>query len=256
MKASIRKLNAGKEGEQMVSDELLKIDKLRIITGLTYEFISAFQNSSHQIDFVLITTKNIYLIEVKSYKTILDYDFAKESWTLEYHRTGYKDRRRNGIDNPILQNRNHRLSFLSKTKIIDTNHVLAVSVVISNSDLLNGKKWKMLSKTDFLVNINHLVEFVKACDERCANLIGIDNVIQELDDLTPVDWRKHVNYCRCVNEVKKILKKNKNASFEFLQFQEKMCCKCGERMYIRHGKNSIFWGCSTYPQCTFTESIV
>ena len=60
MKASTRKIIAGKKGELEVFNILEKIDNKVLIPDLSYEFESAFQHSSHQIDHVLITLKNIY----------------------------------------------------------------------------------------------------------------------------------------------------------------------------------------------------
>ena len=33
------------------------------------------------------------------------------------------------------------------------------------------------------------------------------------------------------------------------------CPKCGKKMIVREGKHGKFYGCSGYPDCTYTENI-
>ena len=37
--------------------------------------------------------------------------------------------------------------------------------------------------------------------------------------------------------------------------EEKICEQCGARMIIKKGPYSLFWACSNYPKCKYTESM-
>lgn len=256
MKASTRKIIAGKKGELEVFNILEKIDNKVLIPDLSYEFESAFQHSSHQIDHVLITLKNIYLIEVKSYKKVLEFGYDDENWAIEYHKTGVKERKRNGIDNPVLQNRNHRISFLQKINRIPINHILAISVVLSETDITHGKKWRMITETDFLVKPEYLQEFIEKYEDESQEIIDLETIVREIYCLQNISQYNHIKYCEQIKKVKKYLKTRKDLDFNQLQFQKKTC-NCGSKMYIRCGNNlnSVFWGCSSYPKCNNIEKI-
>lgn len=35
--------------------------------------------------------------------------------------------------------------------------------------------------------------------------------------------------------------------------EEKRCPKCGGRLVLKNGYRGRFWGCSNYPECTYSE---
>lgn len=257
--AAAKKQIAGKNGEKEIFAELQKDRDKILIPDYLYAFDSAFAHSSHQIDHVVITDRYIYLVEVKSYRKILDYGFDRDTWTLEYHKTGTDDRRRNGIDNPVRQNRNHRSIFKQLVPFVPAAQILAVSVVLSETDLTDGRRWHKITDTDFIVRPDCLRDFIAACDARCSRIIEREEVARTLYAvMLPAGSKwQHIRYCGAISAAKKIIKNNKNyPSLEDIQFAAQTCPVCGSKMYVRNGGSRLFWGCSSYPECKTTVRIL
>lgn len=66
----------------------------------------------------------------------------------------------------------------------------------------------------------------------------------------------------CINEDKmrvaqeqmKIAEK-RDQKLRELMMEDRKCPQCGNGLRIRNGKNGVFWGCSHYPECRYTEGI-
>ena len=91
---------------------------------------------------------------------------------------------------------------------------------------------------------------------RTRRLIQVGALIEKYCDVTFTD---EIDLEAWVAENAKILKEHKkpviNVPQEPPAETEKICPRCGSPMRKKNGQYGEFWGCSSHPNCSHTESI-
>ena len=90
--------------------------------------------------------------------------------------------------------------------------------------------------------------------------------IVDLEDLTENHWQedrflgqlKYELVKRKSKRAKKLLERIRGRlsdGIEELRRQDRFCEECGDVMEVKHGKHGMFWGCSGYPDCSYTVKV-
>ncbi|MDO4593914.1 MAG: type I DNA topoisomerase [Tissierellia bacterium] len=115
---------------------------------------------------------------------------------------------------------------------------------------------RQLSPTELGFTVNDFLE------ENFADIINVDftaSMESRLDDIAEnqVKWKEVVS--SFYKEFKKDINKAKKDSTDYkvkTELLDEKCPKCGHNLAIKHGRNGKFVGCSNFPNCDFTKSIV
>ena len=99
-------------------------------------------------------------------------------------------------------------------------------------------------------------EKAKERKARTRRLIQVGALIEKYCDVT---FTSEIDLEAWVAENTKILKEHKkpviNVPQEPPAETEKICPRCGSPMRKKNGQYGEFWGCSSHPNCSHTESI-
>ncbi len=76
--------------------------------------------------------------------------------------------------------------------------------------------------------------------------------IRYLEGVLDIEILKHADD-KFDRKIKKIFKKIEE-KFKKVEETEKVCPKCGSKLVVREGKRGLFYGCSNFPQCKYTEN--
>lgn len=94
----------GQEGELMVADILAEINGFhRVINNIIIEH----ENTSTQIDHILINTNGIFCIETKNWAGRISGKENYDLWYQWYDKTPYNSEPDNKLENPLKQNKHH-----------------------------------------------------------------------------------------------------------------------------------------------------
>ena len=265
IKASTIKATAGEKAEIEIREILSNaFPNEGILTNRIYGFDSSILHSSHEHDINLITSKHVYIIEVKSYKKITKHPI-NGSWSVEFHKTGTKERNRNGVKNSIMQNHSHKLKLeeLLHNAILP-EQLVAISVVITEDDggLYNdfsNSSYQLNNPNEYLIDKDNLVNFILQKEKEPIQEINKYAIYETLDNISKTDTtptpEQHIRYNHTLDSIIKAASKNtyySNWSEHLSKTHECTCCH--SRMFMKSNGNSIFWGCSKYPACKHTDA--
>jgi len=214
-------------GEFWVKQELKKLPKDKYI--VLNDIMVNQNNSTHQIDHLIISQFGIFVIEMKNYYGLILGDEHRDKWIQ------YLGKKKCYFLNPIHQNYGHVKS-LEELLNIDNKYFIPI-VCFSNQ-----AKLKIEAK-DNVVPLNYLVSTIK----------GYQSIIIESD------LQEIYNRITALNIIDKAIRKNhvRNIKNRIIDDNSKIdnmiCPKCGGSLVVRNGKYGSFIGCSNYPKCKFTK---
>ena len=214
-------------GEFWVKQELKKLPKDKYI--VLNDIMVNQNNSTHQIDHLIISQFGIFVIEMKNYYGLILGDEHRDKWIQ------YLGRKKCYFLNPIHQNYGHVKS-LEELLNIDNKYFIPI-VCFSNQ-----AKLKIEAK-DNVVPLDYLVSTIK----------GYQSIIIESD------LQEIYNRIMALNIIDKAIRKNhvRNIKNRIIDDNSKIdnmiCPKCGGSLVVRNGKYGSFIGCSNYPKCKFTK---
>ena len=217
---------AGKAGEFWVKRELSKLDKQTyyVINDVTIQD----NNSTHQIDHIVISQYGIFVIETKQYNGYIKGSKYDKKW-VRY----IKGKEPIYYTNPIRQNYGH-VKAICELLNISENKVFNIVCIPSNNVKLNiehdGELTTGLTINDKITSYNE--EIIDNVEELKEKII-INNIVDK-------DIRK-----RHIERIKKVK--------EF--YDDKTCPVCGSKLKLRIGKYGNFLGCTNYPKCKYTRKI-
>lgn len=229
-KLSIQKVS-GMLGEFVVHQFL---DGLPVNYICLNDIMLSTGSSYTQIDHIVVSPYGIFCIETKNYKGMIHGEGELQEWN---QTLGKKPR---SFYSPILQNRAH-------------------------IDVLN----RFLSKTGN-APIFSIVAFVNDCCLKVENLRDNEYVIQAKSLLSTILSKKEVlltdaQIAKTLEILNKanvidpsIRKKHEQDVERKRQYAEVMskagiCPRCGAPLVLKTSRSGkSFWGCSNYPDCTFT----
>lgn len=218
----------GKQGENAVSRVLGKTipGEQYIINNLLF---SDDSGQSCEIDHIFINRRGIWVIETKNYSGTIYGGEDQREWTqvLAYGNV------KNKLYNPVKQNQTHiyHLSKYLKARNIFIN----VVVFLDNADVTNVRSASVITLSD-LKDIKNKKTGITLSSEQMK---AFYDKLLSLKDGSHLSRRQHV---------KNIRKKQK-------QLKRGKCPRCGAKLVLRNGEYGKFYGCSNFPECTFTKNI-
>ena len=195
-----------------------------------------------QIDVVMIGSKGVYVVEVKTFEGAKIYGNGKNSkWY--YYRGGHKYE----IYSPIRQNQKH-IEYLKK-HLADFSDIPFYSVITMICD-------------DFKVeNVNSNTEHpdTMVCSSLPSMMKGMQMLTKDRADVLGAEEKQAIfNYISSNQhqgkaaraEHKENVKKYKEKIEEMKS--DKICPYCKVALVLRKGKFGDFYGCPHYPKCRYT----
>lgn len=282
----------GMIGEKNIAFELKNSDiDMYILHDLYFEY----ENLSAQIDYLIITRKNVYIIECKNLIGNIEVDH-NGNFIRTYELFGKKVKE--GIYSPITQNERHRLvlkkmrmegqNFITKMvmeKTFEQNH--KILVVLANPKTYLNAKFAKKEIKDQIIRADQLIAYIKEEDKKVSNadknsdeyMLKLANYYLDKNKKGQSDYAE--KYEKMLQEVNHILEQNqkeeKKDKKEIKEIKEKIhtepitsdcdkkgaersCPVCGNKLILRTAKQGTrigkkFWGCSAFPKCRFIENI-
>lgn len=217
----------GKIGESIVASKLSRLNKNDFIV---YNDLHLSHNGyTTQIDHLILSIYGIFVIETKNYKGWIFGNEKSKYWT----QVIYKEK--NKFYNPILQNWKH-INFLKRL----------------SPELKSVKYFPIIVFTGSgeLKNIESIVPVIYV--QSLKSLIKSQKEVV----LTQRKLRLLERFINKFLSSKKEIKKQHRKSFNSHTYSENRTCPyCGNYLKIKEGKFGKFYGCSTYPKCSYTKRI-
>ena len=209
-------------GEHWAKCELKKLpkDKYKIINNL---FIN-INNTTHQIDHVVVSIYGIFVIETKQYNGYItgskyDYKWIRHTRGKKYEYT-----------NPIRQNYGHVKS-IAELLNIDEGNLYNLVYIPSKHVKLNIKHDGELLRPGYLYKT-----IIETTEEKLPNYEEIYNKLLSYNITDKNAVKAHITNIR-----------------EEHKSDSNRCPKCGGELVLRQGKYGSFYGCSNYPKCKYTK---
>lgn len=215
-------------GEFWVKQELKKLPKEKYI--VLNDIMVKQNNSTHQIDHLIISKFGIFVIEMKNYYGLITGDDYKDRWIQHLGKT------KNYFMNPIFQNYGH-VKALEELLALD-NKLFIPIVCFSNQAKLKIKTKNSVVQLDYLVS--SIKKYQNVILE--SNLDDLYNKIVEQNIVDKIERKNHIKSIR--TKIKNVNEKVDNM----------ICPKCGSNLIMKNGKYGSFIGCSNYPKCRFTKT--
>jgi len=189
-------------------------------------------NWTSQIDHVVLSPYGIFVIETKNYKGWIYGGPDKEQWTQNIW--GH----RSSLSNPIRQNRGHIMALKKVLPNCAENQYKSIIVFSSKADL----KTRIPEEYNVIYTWQ-LPSRIKSYKEQILSNNDIEQITATLQShmLTNKEEKKaHVT-----NVKQNVLRKES-------MIDSGKCPRCGGSLVLRKGRYGNFYGCSNYPNCTFT----
>lgn len=228
-----------------------------------------------QIDFAVVTSKLIFIIECKNLFGNIEID-SKGNFirTIEYGGKRYKE----GIYSPITQNERH-MAVLRECRAEDSNRIWGAAlrqtfdhfykslVVLANPKTVVNDRYAKKEVKDTVLRADQLITVIKKLETQAK---GIPSSKKEMlliaESLLKRNKDTRKDYIQKYNEIVSGLQ-SETSNSNVLNHQETsskeisiVCPKCGSNLVKRlakRGNNSgqEFYGCTSYPKCHFTLNI-
>ena len=209
-------------GELWCKEELNKLpkDKYKIINNL---FINV-NNTTHQIDHVVISIYGIFVIETKQYNGYITGSKYDYKWIRHIGKKKIE------YTNPIRQNYGHVKS-IKELLNIDESNLYNLVYIPSKHVKLNIKHDGELLRPGYLYKT-----IIGTTEEKLPNYEEIYNKLLSFNITDRKAVKTHIT----------------NIKNEHINDTNR-CPKCGGELVLRQGKYGSFYGCSNYPKCKYTK---
>ena len=213
-------------GEFGVKRELTKLPKSDYLT--LNNLMLNTNNTTHQIDHVVLSKYGIFVIETKNYDGLITGDKYKDQWCQHFGNKKYY------FNNPIHQNYGH-IKALEETLNINTDSFVSI-ICISNRATI-----KVNDKN--VVQLDNLTKLIKSYNKEILkeNIAELKNILLSQNITDKNSKKAHVNTIKESTRQKEDKENNM------------ICPKCGGKLVKRSGKYGEFIGCSNYPKCKYTK---
>lgn len=214
-------------GEFWVKMELRKLSKKEYI--VLNNIMIDQNNSTHQIDHLIVSKYGIFVIEMKNYYGMIVGEEYMDNWIQYLGKNKYY------FKNPIHQNYGHVKALEELLKL--DNKLFIPIVCFSNQAHMKVKTQSSIVQLDNLVSLIKRFSMVQINSDinETSNIIVKNNI---------VDRDKRKQHVRNINiKIKSDEEKSDNM----------ICPKCGGNLVERNGKYGTFIGCSNYPKCKYIK---
>ena len=213
-------------GEFWVKKELRKLPKKDYL--ILNNLMLKTNNTTHQIDHVVLSKYGIFVIETKNYDGLITGDKYKDKWCQHLGKKKYY------FNNPIHQNYGH-IKTLEETLNIDKTKFISVIC------MSNRAKIKVNDKN--VIQLDDLTNLIKSYNTE----ILAEDIIKLKDILLSQNITDKNSKKTHVNNIKESIKLNEEKENDMI------CPKCGGKLVKRSGKYGDFIGCSNYPKCKYIK---
>lgn len=220
----IQKKVIGFFGEFWVKLELKKLKKdYKVLNNV---IVRTIDNSTHQIDHIVVSKYGIFVIETKQINGYIKGNDYDKNWTVKRGKNTYY------INNPVHQNYGH---IKALSEVLGKNTDKFISIVCISSQA------KVRVNSKYVVRIYKLVKYIKSYTiELLSNYIEVYNTLVSRNIKGYTNSRMHV---KSVKEIKKV------TANDLIN----KCPLCGGELVNRQSKYGSFIGCSNYPRCRFKK---
>lgn len=211
--------------------------RLKWLNGKNYKILNnvLIQKGSYssQIDHIVVSNYGIFVIETKYFKGWIFGHEKSEKWTHTLFKYKYQFR------NPVKQVWGHINSL--KRILKDYSHASYYPLVV----FAGSGKLKKITSSIPVIRINKLL--------RCIRKNSTEEILtnNEVNEIVNLISSSNV-VAKRTSKKKHIAKAKENKS---RRNAPAICPKCGAKLAIRNGKYGLFYGCSNYPSCKFTQKI-
>jgi len=224
----------GKAGEAMVNaTNSIRLDK-SIYTALKDITIKMNDDTTTQIDHILVSKFGIFVIETKNMKGWIFGSKEQKNWTQNIYG------KKHTFQNPLHQNYKH-------TKALE--EVLGFEKNIHSIVTFVGEcEFKTNMPSNVFIGGKY-INYIKSFRQSIFSTLEVNKIINRLKNNSLEKGRKtkkaHVSSLK------------KNSSSIHISDPKIICKRCGSVMIERRNKKTgeEFLGCSTYPKCKNTEQI-
>lgn len=244
---SVRSKQIGQRGESIVASYLASLsDEYTTFNNV----VLSHDNTTTQIDHLVVSKYGVFAIETKNYRGILYGTDKRQNWTqiiktdVVYPRKPWKTYThitKSTFYNPVKQAWGH--CFVLKQLLKEFPHLPIVPIIVfaGYGDLSN------IQTANYIVHDVHVLSVISKYKsvflseqglQRVKEIIQSNNVRYQVDDWT------HINNIR---------QKKKEADN---LAESGICPRCKGQLVRRKGPSGMFWGCSNYPKCKFTTLYV
>lgn len=182
------------------------------------------ENKTSQIDHVVINKHGVFVIETKNYAGMIYGSENQLEWTqvLNYGKV------KNHFYNPLKQNKTHIYHI---SKILSDYITIIPMVVFVSSDISNVESPDVYSSQE-----------IKHALSRGAETLTAEQMEKAYNELlaahcSDISMEEHISN---IHEMQSKIDNN-------------ICPRCGAPLVLRKSKNGDFYGCSSYPKCSFTK---
>ena len=242
----------GKYGEYLIYESLKDYEQL----GAKFLFncyLNKEDNSTTEIDVMLICHGGIFVFESKNYSGWIFGDANSLNWT-QILPIGDGQSKKTQFYNPVKQNSTH-IKYLKN--FIDSN--IPVYSVIVFSDKCTLKDVKADIVNTYVIQRKEIRKKVDEITEHTEHKLGTEQISKLYNKLYPFTQISHEMKERHIENVRKtIANVTEQRTEEGLPFL--VCPRCGSRLVLRiagKGENigKSFYGCTSFPQCKYTRDI-
>lgn len=233
----------GKRGEMRIHDILIQLpDEYHLMDDVMLKTT----NGTTQIDHIVVSKYGIFAIETKNYRgeiygndntqewkqiIVTDVTYPKKPWKTYTYVT------KNQFYNPVKQAMGHMYRIKENLKEWPYLKVIPIVVFTGNADI------SRVSSQNHVIYDTSLLSTIQAYQTSYITDADVKAIVERLSSKNIrgiVDDKTHV---RNVKEAK-----YKTDS----KIASGICPRCGGTLVRRNGKYGSFYGCSNYPNCTFT----
>jgi len=194
------------------------------------------ENGTTQIDHIIASRFGVFVVETKNMKGWIFGSANQKTWTQQIYK------HKNTFQNPLRQNYKH-LKTLEALLAISDKQLYSVIVFVGESTFKTKMPENVTSGFGYIRYIKSKKNFVLTDAEVSSILRQIET--GRLTQSVGTN-REHVRHVKSTVSGKKA---------------ERSCPKCGGHMVMREAKRgpnagNKFWGCTNYPRCRETISII
>ena len=267
-------VNAGIYGENNILFEL-KNSPMNLIV-LHDLYIKTKSGLSAQIDFLVVAPKCNYIIECKNlFGNIEITNNGEFIRTLQFGNRFFKE----GIYSPITQNERH-MKVLQECRTEDAGVLTRMVknatfdnffkgiVVLANPKTVVNSRFAPKEIKDKVIRADQLLRYIIDTEAQSKELPSTRKQMlecaQKFLDMNVEERPDYLDkYEALVNEVGVSQTSGSTSIFPILNMQtdDKLICpRCGNPLVLRTAKKGMnagnqFYGCSTYPKCTYIQNI-
>jgi len=194
------------------------------------------EDGTTQIDHIVVSEFGIFVIETKNMKGWIFGDEKQKIWTQKIYKHTSK------FQNPLHQNYKH-VKTIESALGIDHSKIFSVIVFVGDSTF----------KTEMPENVTYAGDFIGYIKSKTDKIIPhseVNKIISAIESgrlsRTLKTHREHIKH------VQNIVKEKENTN---------LCPKCGSELVLRVAKQGAnkgneFYGCSNYPKCRHTATVI